>query len=167
LAGWRAQRLYTPAGVKKGSASKALRDSIGSPPWKPTGVKRAWAAHHVVPIAQPGANDMRALMFRCHVHANSLFNGVYLRAFPLRKDKSAYDEVAAHYDNASTGPHKAAYHGNTQGQNYVRILRRKYLGRHLRANLETCSDLDVASDLYSGPNSDLEKSEFGVERPGE
>lgn len=161
LAGWRAQRLYTPTPVKKSSATAALRSELGSPPWKPPGTKRAWDAHHLVPLGQPGADDMRQLMFRCGVHANASDNGVYLRGYGLRKDRSAYDELLEEAEGAA----QRAYHGDTYGLKYVRLLRKKYLAPILRKHREVCTPWDGLYDALAAARSDLRDSEFGVEKP--
>jgi A nuclease family of the HNH/ENDO VII superfamily with conserved AHH len=165
LAGWRHLRFRSPDGQREGSSRRLLNDSLDDAPWAPPGTKRAWSAHHIVPEKEAGADDMRELMFRCHVHPNESWNGVYLRGSGLRKDKDAYTELVQ-YDKAHhTVYRRRAYHYDTQVRNYPVLLRRKHLRHHLRETREECANENRDPLRFSlrGAANKLIVSDFGVE----
>jgi hypothetical protein len=170
LAGWRKLLLFGPEDdpllTGRPSTPRAeLKRSLGPQPYAKSGTKNAWQAHHTVPSAQRGADDMRELLFRCRIHPNEAQNGVYLRGSGLLKSKDAYLDLVDYDERHGTTWHKRAYHGDTFGGDYVSRLRSKYLSGDLRDFPENCSL--SGEDRVRGHLSDaaqaLRKSSFGVE----
>ena len=171
LAGWSALLAHRPGDdpyeTKESTPRAELRRSLGSQPYAKAGTKNAWQAHHTVPSSQPGANDMRELLFRCRIHPNQAANGVYLRGSGLLKGKDAYIDLVKHDDNHDTALHKRAYHGDTFGRDYVSRLRSRYLGNALEDYPESCSSSGrtyVLGKLSDAADA-LIVSRFGVEDP--
>jgi hypothetical protein len=171
LAGWDTLLSFGPGedpdAARPSSPSSELRKSLGDAPYAKAGTKRAWDAHHTVPVSQPGADDMRELLFRCRIHPNGATNGVYLRGSGLLKRKAAYADLVDYDRRHDTTYHKRAYHGDTFGGDYVRRLRSNYLADDLRNNPESCTDDArdrLAGSLHAAADR-LRASTFGVEDP--
>ncbi len=147
VAGFRAMlklNARDPEDTRRRSSSAQLRRTLGHEPWAPDGVKRPWAAHHVVPGSEARAADIQALMFRCKVHPNHARNGVFLRGDGLRRTlrstgrpNPAYLKLQAHDALVRAAYADRAYHPDTRRDEYFDDLRGR-MSNVLRTQTERC-----------------------------
>lgn len=179
---YRALTRYSINGTKGTSPSRFLRQQLGPQPYAPDGTKRAWDAHHIVPVGKP-RSDLRtpvfgqtqAVTFRCRVHPNSDLNGVYLRGQGLRRrlgdgnENPRYQQLVQYDQRNNTEYAKVWHHFSTFSAGYFTELAGRF-----RPYIEsegfpkTCPDAigDDVKQVFFEANRDLEDGDFGGEGTG-
>lgn len=117
-----------PSDYERRQPSTQLRRILGSPPYKPAGVKNAWQAHHIVPVGDRRARAARALLFRCQIHPNASLNGYWLRGAGLIRVKRDGAPNPAYRKLRRKRPDLArrAYHADSFTDAYFRVLSRAF-----------------------------------------
>lgn len=152
----------------KRTARRQLRRSLGPQPTAPSGVSRAWEAHHIVPVGESQARAARALAFRCRFHPNENQNGIYLRGAGLRKTRNGRTTAAyAELQRTEPGLATRTYHADTFGNKYgyTDELGGRVAGA-LQQYPEHCSSSDPFRSAIRGLGIALREGSSGVEQPG-
>lgn len=145
---WRALSRFAPSrpDLRETTARVQLRRRLGEQPYTPKGTKRAWEAHHVVPVRDPRAVQAHVVLWRCEIHPNSAENGVYLRGFGLKKQRVAgvTNPKWLALKRKSRALSRRTYHGDTMGDRYFELLN-EYLVTSNGQN--RCDPVDMPSGL--------------------